>query len=117
MTMKSVTLILLSFNLLSLCLGSYNNYYDSQPSQRTQYYQNYNSADLQWSGYSKNINEGSCSGNKVIDEEIDKEGASNTYKQTTVSTSASVLIIFILLSTFSLNMTAVVYSLFDASKW
>lgn len=96
--MKSLTLILLSFNLLSLCLG--DNYYDSYPSQRTQYYpqnQHYNSADLQWTGYSKNINEGSCSGNKVIDEEITKEGASNTYKQTTVRIFASVRIIFILL--------------------
>lgn len=93
--MKSLTLILLSFNLLSLCLGNYNNYYD--PSERIRIYQNknYNSLDLQWSGYSKNINEGSCSGNKVIDEEIVKEGASNTYKQTTVS-FFPVRIIFIL---------------------
>ncbi|CAG9765106.1 unnamed protein product [Ceutorhynchus assimilis] len=71
--MKSIIFFLFCVHLINC-----DNYYRSQRVQTS-----YNpQTDLEWSGYSYNIDDGKCAGQKLVDEDVRKEADQYAYKKT-----------------------------------
>ncbi|KAL1505961.1 hypothetical protein ABEB36_005404 [Hypothenemus hampei] len=89
--MKAIFVVSILINLCIVCLCEQKYYYRND--QRSQYNNAYgtNRNNLEWSGYSYTLDEGHCSGTKVVDEDVKKDADPYTYKKTSFTWSGSEL--------------------------